>query len=229
MDIDERFPAWAPGAESRTRALPSPRAGDYEAIEAAVMETSRGRWFLREFAKRNRAADTRLLLKALGQLERAVEADRATRDLDGLRAGLSAIAEALALARSDDAASSAPDRGKGQSAPPSDALDTLVQDIEQATSAVTEAAERMQEAAWALRERGADSGLCDELDRHAAAVHAACARRDLTARRTARLVDALRDLERSTGAMLEIWGAPPDPSSAVTPDEPEPAPESRPK
>jgi hypothetical protein len=115
VDIDERFPAWAPGAESRTRALPSVRAGDYEAIEAAVMETSRGRWFLREFAKRNRAADTRLLLKALGQLERALETDRATRDLDGLRAGLSAMAGAIASARSDNAAPHERDRREGDS------------------------------------------------------------------------------------------------------------------
>lgn len=42
---------------------------DYEAIEAAVMETARGRWFLMEFARRNRTADTRVLLEALARLE----------------------------------------------------------------------------------------------------------------------------------------------------------------
>ena len=34
---------------------------DYEAIESAVMETARGRWFLSEFARRNRTADTAML------------------------------------------------------------------------------------------------------------------------------------------------------------------------
>lgn len=42
---------------------------DYEAIEAAVMETARGRWFLMEFARRNRNADTKVLLDAIARLE----------------------------------------------------------------------------------------------------------------------------------------------------------------
>ena len=38
----------------------------YEQIEAAVMETSRGRWFLNEYARRNRHADyAREVLAAL--------------------------------------------------------------------------------------------------------------------------------------------------------------------
>ncbi len=47
---------------------------DYEQIEAAVMETERGRWFLREFARRNRNADTEMLLAAIDRLARAVAA-----------------------------------------------------------------------------------------------------------------------------------------------------------
>lgn len=42
---------------------------DYEAIEAAVMDTARGRWFLAEFARRNRTADTSVLLAAIEQLK----------------------------------------------------------------------------------------------------------------------------------------------------------------
>ena len=45
---------------------------DYEAIEDAVMETARGRWFLREYARRARAADTGKLLEALTRIERLV-------------------------------------------------------------------------------------------------------------------------------------------------------------
>ena len=44
-------------------APPPPTEADYEAIAAAVMETLRGRWFLAEFAKRNRNADTELIPK----------------------------------------------------------------------------------------------------------------------------------------------------------------------
>jgi hypothetical protein len=48
------------------------RDEDYEAIEAAVMETARGRWFLREYARRNRHADTQAVLDAVMQLKEAV-------------------------------------------------------------------------------------------------------------------------------------------------------------
>ena len=45
---------------------------DYEAIEAAVTETVRGRWFLNEFARRNRASEMRQLMDAMGRLEATV-------------------------------------------------------------------------------------------------------------------------------------------------------------
>lgn len=44
---------------------------DYDRIEAAVMETARGRWFLAEFARRVRAGDTAKILDAIHRLERA--------------------------------------------------------------------------------------------------------------------------------------------------------------
>ena len=50
---------------------------DYEAIETALRETERGRWFLAEHARRNRAAETRLLLQAIEKLERVVRGSRA--------------------------------------------------------------------------------------------------------------------------------------------------------
>ncbi len=45
---------------------------DYETIEAAVTETVRGRWFLNEFARRNRMGEMRQLLDAMARLESAV-------------------------------------------------------------------------------------------------------------------------------------------------------------
>lgn len=43
---------------------------DYDAIQAAVMETGRGRWFLAEYARRNRHADTEVVLEAIGRIAR---------------------------------------------------------------------------------------------------------------------------------------------------------------
>ncbi len=50
---------------------------DYEAIEAAVMETVRGRWFLAEFARRSRVDEMRQVLDAIGRLENVVADQRA--------------------------------------------------------------------------------------------------------------------------------------------------------
>jgi hypothetical protein len=54
--------------------LPAPPTGlypeDYDRIEAAVMETVRGRWFLLEYARRQRAAETDRLVQAVDRLER---------------------------------------------------------------------------------------------------------------------------------------------------------------
>ena len=44
---------------------------DYEALEAAVMQTRRGRWFLREYLRRHQNDETRRMLKALQRLAEA--------------------------------------------------------------------------------------------------------------------------------------------------------------
>jgi len=46
--------------------------GDYEAIEAAVVETVRGRWFLAEYARRSHLDEVRQMLDGLARLEQTV-------------------------------------------------------------------------------------------------------------------------------------------------------------
>ena len=75
---------------------------DYEAIEAAVHESPRGRWFLGEFTRRNRAADTLMLLEAIHKLERGV-AENAPHVSDELAAELQGLSEAIDKALAGDA------------------------------------------------------------------------------------------------------------------------------
>ena len=49
---------------------------DFKSIEAAVMETARGRWFLAEYARRCRAEDTARILTAVDRLEKTAAAAR---------------------------------------------------------------------------------------------------------------------------------------------------------
>src|SRR5471032_1902929 len=72
-----------------------PREEDYEAISAAFMETSRGRWFLGEYAKRNRNADTRMVLDAVARIEDSIAAQRQPPPDSGLAEVLATIRNAV--------------------------------------------------------------------------------------------------------------------------------------
>src|SRR4051795_10149252 len=53
-----------------------PGEEDYEAIREAFMETARGRWFLDEYARRNRNSDTRMVLDAVARIEETLAAQK---------------------------------------------------------------------------------------------------------------------------------------------------------
>src|ERR1700733_3929336 len=76
-----------------------PREEDYEAIREAFMETSRGRWFLGEYARRNRNADTRMVLDAVTRIEENLAAQKQPAPGNGLAEALLAIRSAVDEAR----------------------------------------------------------------------------------------------------------------------------------
>jgi hypothetical protein len=80
-------------ALAREQPPAAPDEIDYPLIHAALSESTRGRAFLTEFARRNRHADTELLLGALDRLETRLRADgsAAGRLRDDLRMLLIAI------------------------------------------------------------------------------------------------------------------------------------------
>lgn len=187
--------------------IPSANASaEYEAIEATIGASERGRWFLAEYARRNRGAETEVLLGAIARLERSVTADRGQEAFGHLRGNLLDMADAISRTKGEIAAISAANSEETRLIQASLALDAIVRETEQATSDILGAAEAIQEAAWTLRERGADAPACDALDRHATAIYTACSFQDLTAQRTARIVYTLRYLEDRVSAMIAIWG-----------------------
>jgi chemotaxis regulatin CheY-phosphate phosphatase CheZ len=191
---------------SESKALTPISEADYEAIEFAVMETARGRWFLSEYARRNRTADTQMLLAAIERLEGAVVAERQTQSMDRLRFDLVEMARAITRTKTEIASIRPSDHAHTDLVVASEALDGIVRTTERATSEILEAAEHVQEAAWTLREEGANEGLCDELDRRATEIYTACSFQDLTAQRVTRIVATLRFLEGRLNAMIDIWG-----------------------
>src|SRR6266702_3284914 len=85
--------AFALSPISARASLPSEE--DYKAIREAFMETSRGRWFLGEYAKRNRNADTRMVLDAVARIEETLAAQRLPELDDRLPEALAAIRSAV--------------------------------------------------------------------------------------------------------------------------------------
>ena len=179
---------------------------DYEAIEGAVMETARGRWFLAEYARRNRNADTTMLLKALDRIEGAMRGQKSIEPVDRIRFDLVEMSKAISRTKAEIASikPDADDHGKFGEA--SEELDSVVQATETATSDILACAERIQEMAWTLREQGVESEVCDLLDANATAVYTACSFQDLTGQRTRKVIQVLRYLEDRINAMIGIWG-----------------------
>src|SRR5437016_882703 len=77
---------------------------DYEAIEEAVVETYRGRWFLAEYAKRHRHADTKMLLSAIERLAAAIHGERAAQSATRIRFDLLDMVKAIADTKAEIAA-----------------------------------------------------------------------------------------------------------------------------
>jgi hypothetical protein len=150
-----------------------PREEDYAAIAEAFMETSRGRWFLTEYAKRNRNADTRMVLDAVARIEQSLTAQReetlereaSLQREEGLSVQQAAEAVAAATAAQERLTEAlAAIRSSVEAAEESavEALDSLA--LEQRLAPVRKGARVLREIAWRLREIGNDGRICDLID-----------------------------------------------------------------
>jgi hypothetical protein len=132
-----------------------PSEADYDAIREAFMETSRGRWFLGEFAKRNRNADTSMVLDAVARIEETLAAQKKPTNDPTLDEALAAIGPALNAARVP-AAAALGDLPLGENLAP-----------------VRKGARVIREISWRLREIGADGRICDLIDSQVGAIEEA--------------------------------------------------------
>jgi chemotaxis regulatin CheY-phosphate phosphatase CheZ len=187
--------------------IPAPLSEvDYEQIEGAVMETARGRWFLAEYARRNRNADTTMLLKALERIEGAMRGERSVEPVERIRFDLIEMSKAIARTKTEIASIKPDADHHGKFGEASEELDSVVQATETATSDILACAERIQEIAWTLREQGVESEVCDLLDANATEIYTACSFQDITGQRTRKVIQVLRYLEDRINAMISIWG-----------------------
>ena len=157
----------------------SPTDADFEAIREAFLETARGRWFLDEYTKRNRNADTAMVLEAVARIEnslaaqkeeqqRQAAAEQALREATlneppAIEPATSELPEAMAAVRVIVAAAR------------ESAAQALAGPVfEDALAPARKCARVIREIAWGLRESGADGRICFLLETQVDAINAAC-------------------------------------------------------
>ena len=188
---------------------PKPSLDDeesFEAIERAVLETARGRWFLAEFARRSRQADTSALLLSLSRLERVVTrtvsepADEMRRDVARLADEINILATALSqgIAQEDDR----------------ETFTQIARSGERAAFDVAVTADAARDIGTTILEKGVNAELLRELDRHLSRLVACAAEQALIMKRVGAMGEMFRFIRQRVGALLERQGA-----TAQTPDQ----------
>jgi chemotaxis protein CheZ len=208
-------PASSDHASDTTDLAPAAQSGspisdaDYEAIAAAVMETERGRWFLKEYARRNRNSDTQTVLNALERLEDRISV---AADSNGdtsvalISHNVIDLAEAITQVKREvqELGGNGDEKDHFNSATVE--LEAIVTQTETATGEILEAAEKIQEVLWILREEGANETQCDIIESKIIDVYTACSFQDLTGQRSSKVVRLVGYVEKRVSAMMEILG-----------------------
>jgi hypothetical protein len=171
-----------------------PADEDYDALCEALMASARGRWFLQEYAKRNRNADTGIVLDAIARVEAVVRGEQAHHATQGMRIELLEMARTIAQTRADVA-----------EATPTPSTEV----VSDSGSDIFAAAGRLHEVAWTMRERGLDMAMCDQIADLSSAILSASSLRNPNDGRAQQLGEVLRSLERRIDAMLRAASEPP--------------------
>jgi hypothetical protein len=178
----------------------SPTDADFEAIREAFLETARGRWFLDEYTKRNRNADTAMVLEAVARIERTLAAQKEEQKSqeEPVAQASSELPEAMAAVRAIVAAT----RESVSAALEGQAL-------ADALAPSRKCARVIREIAWGLRESGADGRICSLLESQVDAINAACDHAATAGLHDAVLLtfdQAARDIDNIIPSMVEPHG-----------------------
>ncbi|XSG82838.1 MAG: hypothetical protein ACPW61_03395 [Methyloligella sp. ZOD6] len=166
---------------------------DYAKIEGALQRSPRGRWFLAEYARRNRNADTALVLAAIERLESVVKsgAEDMRSSQDATPAEAETAAGALPLAGLKENVEIA-----------SRDVAAMEQATKDATADILIATESIQDFTWQMRDTGIDRHVCGTIERHTADIYAACTFQDVVHQRKANALHLLRLMAETLEAAL---------------------------
>jgi hypothetical protein len=186
-----------------SKVSPAPAAlSEYDSICAVMMDTERGRWFLQEYAERNRGADTQLLLEAVQRIEAVVCAERNKPAQPG--SGTDPLEMPKTVTRMQAEVAEIDVAARPQAAGSDSAAPPLPQPPQPAD--VFAAAKRIRDITSALRGHGFDRSTCDQLEELAASILSAPLSaswlRDPCDQRAGKLSEVLQYLEHRIGMLL---------------------------
>jgi hypothetical protein len=169
--------------------------GDYDAIEQAIRETSRGRWFLACYLERNRSSETKMLLGAISKLESAMQ-DGGNLVKDTAAIGtVATLREAMTQARRDMAHLPTADRDVTELPLPRFDFERLPAALAEEVQRIHEAAESIHSTAYAMQAAGVYQDVAEQIAERADAIEQSCTAHETILARTARMASLLSEIE----------------------------------
>ncbi|MEP2943895.1 MAG: protein phosphatase CheZ [Hyphomicrobiales bacterium] len=175
---------------------------DYQAIQEAVMETARGRWFLAEYARRNRVSETDKVLSAIEGVKSYISREHEPSDAIQMRLNIVDMTQKIEQIKTEIANT---DKSSPNISDAQIALNVVLDETETATSTILSSAEQIQGLGWEIRERGGSDAECDKIDEFATEIYMACSFQDLTGQRLRKVVSLIEVLETSLNSMVSLW------------------------
>ena len=176
---------------------------DYDAIERAIRETSRGRWFLACYLQRNRAAETKMLLDAIAKLESAMRDNgHVVEALNPVDAMVS-LREAIGQARGDIADMPALGGETAQLPLRRFSFESIPAAVADQTQAIRDAAANIQSAAYAMQAAGVFQGVARQMVERAQEIEHACSAQDAAINRAGRMASLLSEIEAELMALFD--------------------------
>lgn len=176
--------------QTNAASVPNDADSEYRAIEATLLQTARGRWFLSEHGRRARRLDSVMLEEAMVRLQSSLRDPPAL--LGQLKSEIERVKGHLADTRSDLSKRVPSETGAGAvepgNAPP---------------QGILTAAEDIHELAWSLQAKAPDTESCEQIARHAARLYAMSLQQAIESARLSKLAGALDEACAQLAAILE--------------------------
>jgi hypothetical protein len=176
---------------------------DYDAIERAIRETSRGRWFLSCYLQRNRSAETKMLLDAIAKLESAMrDSGHAIEALTPMDA-IAALKEAIGQARCDIAEMAPYDSMTAHMPLQRFSFESIPGAVTDETRAIRDAAANIQSAAYAMQAAGVFQGVARQMAERAEEIERACSAQEAALNRVSRMAALVSEIESELMALFD--------------------------